>query len=439
MRILWHMPTLRRHTCGLSIRALRLAAELRTSGHDVIFTVDAARTDIDENTINEFPIEKLHIPIPRILHWSIQATARRRKARATVHRLSRNHDVFLSCQPEVVHAYQDMGIGFPHAQSIPSRLGRLIGIRPNPAPKCIFVCGGSTLLHDSADTAAQAALPTTARGFYAIDRYLKHRNESAGFRSADAIIFDSLQTRSVVVDLYRIDPDKCVTVHGGVDDVVFRPPDEQERAAARARLKIGRNDFVVVWTGRIASEKNLPLLIRATARIRESKPHVWIVGDGPERDNMIRLASDEGVEAFVSFIGSQSDVRPFLHAADCFCFPSRSESFGGSLVEAMACGLPCVVLAPDGTVTRNAGEEILGDPPCGVMVLEDDPGVFARAIEELKADSERRRRLGHLATHRARARFTWSRGGRKLNDLLIRIPSDPIDEGPTRAARVMLK
>ncbi|MFQ5500826.1 MAG: glycosyltransferase family 4 protein [Phycisphaerae bacterium] len=439
MRILWHMPTLKRHTCGLSIRALRLAAELRSSGHDVVFTVDAARTDIDENVVNGFPIEKLDVPIPRILHWSIQATARRRKARAIVRRLSRDHDVFLSCQPEVVHAYHDVKIRRHHALSIPSRLGRLIGIRSNPVPKCIYVCGGSTLLHDSADTADQAALPITARGFHALDRYLKHRNESAGFRAADAIIFDSLQTRTVVVDVYRIDPDKCVTVHGGVDDAVFRPPDERKRAAARARLKIERDDFVVVWTGRMAPEKNLPLLIRATTRIRESKPRVWIVGDGPERDNMIRLARDEGVEALVSFTGSQSDVRPFLHAADCFCFPSRSESFGGSLVEAMACGLPCVVLAADGTVTRNAGEEIFGDPPCGVMVMENDPDVLAGAIEKLKAAPERRHRLGHSAMRRARARFTWSRGGRRLNDLLIRMLSDPIEDGPIRAARVVLK
>ncbi|MFQ5411805.1 MAG: glycosyltransferase family 4 protein, partial [Phycisphaerae bacterium] len=369
---------------------------------------------------------------PWMPHWTLQATARRTAARALVHRLSRNHDVFLSCQPEVVHAYQNTKRGRHHAPSFASRRDRTIDVRPDPAPKCVFVCGGSTLLHDPADTAAQAALPVRARVFHALDRRLKQGNESAGFRAADAIVFDSLHTRSIVVDGYRIDPGKCVTVHGGVDGKVFRPPDDRERAAARARWGIEPDAFVLTWTGRISPEKNLPLLIRSAARIRASKPRVCIVGDGPERDNMIRLAREEGVEPLVSFVGSQSNVRPYLHAADCFAFPSRSESFGGSLVEAMACGLPCVVLAPDGATSRNAGEEILGDPPCGVMVSSNDPGAFARAIDELNADPERRRRLGLRAAQRAHERFTWSRGGRQLNDLIFRMLNESIVDGPIR-------
>ena len=116
--------------------------------------------------------------------------------------------------------------------------------------------------------------------------------------------------------------------------------------------------------------------------------------------------------------GSQSNVLPYLHAADLFVFPSVSESFGGSLAEAMACGLPCIALAAEGNI-RNASDEMLGRG-CGQIVAGKEPNRLADAIDELATDRDRRRAMGIRASRLALSRFTWTAGGQALQALVMR-------------------
>ncbi len=394
MNILWHMPTLRERTCGLSIRALRMAAELRDRGHTITFAVAGDKTDIPGEQLDGFAIRKIAATRARRWHWSVQALAKSAEARRLARSLDGRHDLFISCQPEIVEAYRRLHVDAP----------------------VVFVCGGSTLLHDPADRRRQASLPRVRRLPYLLDRALKRRNEANAFRVADANVFDSHRTRAMVTSAYRLDASTCRTVHGGVDADRFTPVDEADRQAIRAKLGIRDDGLVLAWTGRLSPEKNVQLLIRAVPRCRCRVRRVFIVGDGPTRGELEAICRQAHLDPIVTFAGEQSDVRPYLHAADVFVFPSRSESFGGSLIEAMACGLPCIALRPDGADIENASEEILGNGG-GVLVDADadDPTALAEAIDALVQDPASRRQLGRRARRLAMSKFTWAAAGRELN------------------------
>lgn len=308
-------------------------------------------------------------------------------------------DMLISCQPEVVTALSRNSDGRP----------------------VVYVCGGTTLLHDEADRRMWATLPPWRRLPYQLDRHWKHGNERQAFHAADLIVFDSESTRRRVVDAYRPPAERCHVVHGGVDERRFGPPDAAARARCRSRLGSTEGDFVVAWTGRLAVEKNLSLLLQALPLCRRPPERVLLVGDGPLRAELEAEAAALGVANRVCFLGERDDVRPFLHAADVFAFPSRGESFGGALAEAMACGLASVALRPDGAEVRNANEEIFQGCRLGLLVDGATPAAFAQGLDNLRDRPELRRRLGAVASMHALAFFTWGAAAGRLESLLLKL------------------
>ncbi len=395
MNIAWHMPTLHESICGLSLRALEMAARLCRGGAAVTFFVEQSKTDVTGDAVRGMALRRLEVLHDRPAHWCLQALARSSAARRIARRIGRRWDLVISCQPEVVSEYAALA----------------------DRPPVLFVCGSTTLHHDGADRLRQAALSVVRRGPFWIDRRLKRRNERRAFRRADAVVFDSEQTRELAIAAYGLESERCQTIHGGVDATVFSPPSVEQRRAARGALGIGDNEAVVVWTGRMSPEKNLELLIDAAARCRR-RPDLLLVGDGPSRAGLERRVVGRGLDSTVRFVGRQADVRPFLHACDVFAFPSRGESFGGSLVEALACGLPAVVLRPDGDAVVNASIEIVADGGCGLLVDSSEPGAFAEAMDSLLTDDGLRRRLGQAGRDWVKRRFTWEQAAGRLHELL---------------------
>lgn len=399
MKILWHMPTLSRSMCGLSIRALKFAQELARYGHELTFAVANSKTDVHDGNIGGIPVLLLDAPIARPIHWSLQARARRRTAVEQLATIDCAHDVFISCQPEMIPAYRQR----------------------NPEIPCIFVCGGTTLLHDRADVARSADAGPLQQMSFKLDRRLKRSNERQAFKSADAIVFDSESTCRRVIAAHRIPFRNCNPILGGVDPSSHRPPTADERIAARLALGIAPREIIAVWTGRISPEKNLEVLLDAMALCKSPPDRLLIVGDGAGRAVLASKSSELNLHERVRFFGPAADVNPFLRAADMFVFPSISESFGGSLAEAMAFGLPCIALQADELSIQNASIEILQHGNCGVLVERNEPSAFAEALDRLASDPGLRRKLGDRAALRAAGDFTWRQAGRRLNELLERI------------------
>ena len=393
MRILWHMPALYEYGDGLSMRAYALAGELAQRGHAVTFCALADRTFVAGNSIKGFPVERLPaIPDSPPIHWCLQAMRRTQTARILVGMLDRRHHLFISCQPEVVSAYRAVRRQAP----------------------VVFVSGSSTLLFDGADLADQRDERIHRRLSFAIDRTLKHRNEVHAYRSAHRVVFDSHHTRERVMQSYRIHDDRLQTVEGGVNPREFAPPTPEQRKAARDRLGVSDDAFVVMGSGRLVERKGFALLVAALSRTKRPITGV-IVGDGPQRGVLQTAAANSKITLHLP--GMTADVQSYLHAADIYAFTSICESFGGALVEAMACGLPCIGLRPDGHRIVNANCEILPDGESGILCRQNADDLAA-AIARLAANPQLRRRLGESAHHRVLQRYTWNRAGLALAPLL---------------------
>ena len=179
---------------------------------------------------------------------------------------------------------------------------------------------------------------------------------------------------SAGLDASRID-----VVPDGIDVQQFRPASDAERSAARAALGVAPGTVVVLYSGRIHGEKGVDVLLDAWQRLA-LHPDVAVLvvlgataPDGPvsgyEADLVARAVPG------VVWLSARDDVLPVLHAADLAVAPSRHESFGCSIVEAMAAGVPVVATRAGGIPETLVGFDDL------LVPVDDAPALAARIRE----------------------------------------------------------
>jgi glycosyltransferase involved in cell wall biosynthesis len=195
---------------------------------------------------------------------------------------------------------------------------------------------------------------------------------------------------------------KCEVVPYGIDLELFAKTTEREEEAARIRARYG-NAPLLVGVGRLIYYKGFEFAIRALARVPGA--HLLLIGGGPLKADLERLARELGVGERVHLLGEMqnSEIPPYYFASDLYLLPSiaRSEAFGIVQIEAMACGLPVLNTdLPSGVpfVSRH-GESGLTVPP-------SDAPALANAIEALLADPARRAEMGRAARARAERDFS---------------------------------
>jgi glycosyltransferase involved in cell wall biosynthesis len=144
-------------------------------------------------------------------------------------------------------------------------------------------------------------------------------------------------------------------------------------------------DGVVVFAGRHIPEKGVPAMIPAIARARERLPglRAVIFGDGPDRDRVLRLRAQHGLEEAVDVPGfvEPAQLEPALRRALCMLLPSRREGYGMVVIEAAREGTPSVVVdGPD-----NAAVELVSDGENGFVAPSATPDDLADAIVRVHA------------------------------------------------------
>jgi glycosyltransferase involved in cell wall biosynthesis len=156
------------------------------------------------------------------------------------------------------------------------------------------------------------------------------------------------------------------------------------RAEARRSLDLHVDAILLGCVARLHPGKNLAAAIRLLPFDRDW--HLALAGQGAEREQLLRLATDLGVADRVHFVGELSPDRisAFLRALDVFVFPTLAETFGLAAVEAAQAGVP--VVANDLAVLR----EVLAvdGRPCALFVDAADAGTFADAVRRLLADKD---------------------------------------------------
>ncbi|MCX7147120.1 MAG: glycosyltransferase family 1 protein [Sulfuritalea sp.] len=220
------------------------------------------------------------------------------------------------------------------------------------------------------------------------------------------------------IDLVRRGYQRIRVVARGVDTAQFNPA--RRSAALRATWNVGDNDLVVAHVGRLAPEKNLPLLLATFSAIRGYAPsaRLLLVGDGPSRRQLER----QHPEHIFAGMRHGEDLATHYASADLFLFPSMTETYGNVTLEALASGLPVVAyrMAAAAELIRHGDNGMLADPGASDQ--------FVRAALDLVTRPGARYRAATAAPQSV-ASLDWER----IHDRLVTALRDAIDR-PTIAA-----
>ena len=198
----------------------------------------------------------------------------------------------------------------------------------------------------------------------------------------------SVPSLASVLRSYGVRPRIEVVPSVGIDPDEYVGP---APAAVRAWFRIPDGAPLLVYVGRLAREKGVPLLLEAVAGLPPDV-RLLLIGDGPERRELEAQAQRLGLAGRAVFAGQldHPHVIDALFAADLFVFPSQTETLGLAVLEAMAAGRAVVA------VRGGATAEIVRDGETG-RVVTPDPAILRGAIAELLGDPDRRRAMGERA------------------------------------------
>lgn len=172
----------------------------------------------------------------------------------------------------------------------------------------------------------------------------------------------------------------------------------------------------LLFVGRLAGVKGVPVLLDAIGRLRHRHPqlHLTLIGDGPDRASLEARVSAEGLNEVVSFLGyrSQDEVAAELARTDVFVLPSFAEGVPVVLMEAMAAQVPVVT-------TQIAGvPELVEDGTSGRLVPPGDSEALAKALSELLSDPDRRRSLGAVGRSKVSANYDMRKEAAWLSQII---------------------
>ncbi len=180
-------------------------------------------------------------------------------------------------------------------------------------------------------------------------------------------------------------------------EVVANGVFEEAIAGVHPSPELEGDGFAVLCLAGLRSEKRVDLFIQAVRDARRSVPGLrgYVAGEGPEHEQLARLAEGSGVE----LLGVRRDALELIRASDALCLLSEAEALPMSILEAMALERPVVATRVGGT------GDAVSDGETGLLVEPGDLAGAQRALLALAEDTERARAMGAAGHRRQRERF----------------------------------
>jgi glycosyltransferase involved in cell wall biosynthesis len=186
--------------------------------------------------------------------------------------------------------------------------------------------------------------------------------------------------------------EQVVYIPGSVDTEKFRP-------AAERRPDPHRPERNIICVARLEYSKGIDVLLHAWKRMMltsaewqaQLEPRLLLVGDGVLQPQLKRMVMELNIQDSVEFLGLRTDIIDLLQPSWGYVLPSRGEGMPNALLEAMACGLPCIAARVSGS------EDIIVDGVNGLLVEPEQPVELAHALRRLVEDSDLAQRLAQEA------------------------------------------
>jgi glycogen synthase len=225
--------------------------------------------------------------------------------------------------------------------------------------------------------------------------------ERLAVERADRVIAVSAQMRADILEHFRVDPDRVVVIHNGVDAQAFARTERRD-ALARHGVRLP----YVLFVGRISEQKGIFTLLEAADALPEGVELVLCASSPDTPELQARLEAAVAGRPMIRWINAmlpvEAVVQLYSHAAAFVC-PSVYEPFGLINLEAMACGTPVVASRVGGI------PEVVVDGETGLLVEPGDPVALADALRRVLDDPARAARMGEAGRRRVEAHFSWDR------------------------------
>jgi len=244
-------------------------------------------------------------------------------------------------------------------------------------------------------------------------------------RLVDAVLVNSEAARDELVGRFGVPSPRIVITGVGIDLERFSGSERDESLARELGLTGQR---VVGIVAKLSAVKGHEHFLRAAREVLSARSDVrfLIVGDGPRRAELERMAADLEIADATLFLGARDDVPALLGLMDVFVLSSLSEGAPNVVMEAMAAGLPVVA-------TRVGGvPEIVADGSTGVLVEPGDARALAAAVLELLEDQALAVLMGRSAASLARERFDINAVVRTVEQTLSGLVADARAGRPRR-------
>ncbi|MBN2013934.1 MAG: glycosyltransferase family 4 protein [Candidatus Altiarchaeota archaeon] len=223
-----------------------------------------------------------------------------------------------------------------------------------------------------------------------------HLDKQATKLSTKAIV-PSRYSKEELKKIYKINENKIEVAYPGVDTFVFKD------------FGLEREQRIIT-VGRLEPQKGIDTLLFAFKEVLKNHPNTFLDIVGREgaknyKSHLKNICAKEGLTRKVNFHGflQQKEIVQLLNKASVFVMPSRIESFGIVLAEAMACGLP-VVSAQVGAIP-----EVVRDGETGFLVRPENHIELANKIDELLDDDILPKKMGANGVRRVNSNFTWAK------------------------------
>ncbi|MDI6902778.1 MAG: glycosyltransferase family 4 protein [Methanocellales archaeon] len=227
--------------------------------------------------------------------------------------------------------------------------------------------------------------------------YVLHMIQDWYFKNYDLILPDARYGKEFLIK--RGVPEKKIWVlPNGVDINLFQPEDRE-----KLKKKLGFKGKMIFTAGRLVEWKGFDVLIKAMKRVLEETDATLVIGGiGPQMEELKRLTGRLGLEKRIQFVGSisRNDMPDYIGMCDVFAIPSYFDTSPNVLLEAMACGKPCVVSDIDGV------REVV-EGGCAMKARVGEEEDLAEKITTLLTNEKMRNQISKKARKKIEREYSW--------------------------------